>query len=115
MKLPHLTFYPESMRAPFVGKAHGPVILIRRDRRHDHRLWAHEYEHVRQWYLTLGLHPLLYVLSRRYRIWAEARGYARQARSDRSDLPQMARLMAHPVYRLRLTPDACQRRIERYM
>ena len=115
MLLPHVTFYVQQMKEPFVGQARGPVILIRHDARHDKRLWMHEYEHVRQWYITIGTHGLLYLLIRRYRVWAEARGYAAQCRPDRSDLDALATWMAHPVYRLGMTANECRAQIERYL
>jgi len=115
MRLPYLTFYIDKMKEPFVGKAYGPVIVIRKDWKQDKKLWEHEYEHVRQFYVTLFLHGLLYKFSRKYRTWAEARGYAAQTADDKSDLDTMARRMALPVYDLQLTREECKQEILKYL
>lgn len=103
MRFPSITIYRHSLSAH--GKAYGPVIVIREALRKDHRLWLHEYEHVRQWWMSFGLHPILYTMSRRYRQWAEVRAYAIQAKPDGSDMDVMARRLASPTYRLGLGPE----------
>jgi hypothetical protein len=115
MKLPHLTFYVDSLPRNAAGVANGPIIRIRKDKRDDEGLWLHEYEHVRQWYVTLFTHGIWYLTVRRYRAWAEARAYAAQVRPDRSDLDVMARRMAGPLYNLKMTVDECREAITRYL
>lgn len=41
-------------------------------------LELHELEHVRQCYMTLGLDPILYTHSAKYRLWAESRAMRKQ-------------------------------------
>lgn len=115
MRLPHWTFYVDEMKEPFVGRAFGPLIFIRKDWKEDKKLWLHEYEHVKQFYMTLFLHGLLYTFFRKYRIWAEARGYAAQTADDKSNLATMGRRMALPVYDLRLTKEECRQEILKYL
>ena len=75
-----LTFYTNRfIPERFAGYTIGPVILIRPDKRGDVGLLRHEQTHQRQWVWTLGLHPLLYRFSRRYRLRAEVEAYQRQA------------------------------------
>jgi hypothetical protein len=114
MRLPHWTFYVETLPRGLAGAANGPIIRILRAYRDDAGLWRHEYEHVRQFYLTLGMHPMLYKFVRRYRAWAEAHAFARQAKPDFSDLHVMARRMASG-YDLRLSPEECAAMIRSVM
>ena len=67
----------------FDGYAFGPVILIHQDSRGDEGLHRHELEHIRQGFMTLGLHPLLYWLIRPYRLWAERKAYEAQGFTER--------------------------------
>lgn len=79
----------------FDGYSLGPVILIRPASRTDDPVHAHELEHARQWWMTLGLHWLLYPLSRRYRLWAERRAYdAQLAASPEADRERLRALFA---------------------
>ena len=115
MKLPHITLYRDRLPKNSAGRAYGPVIVILEDYREDHRLWRHEYEHVRQWYASLFTHGIWYTLVRRYRAWAEAKAYAVQVRLDRSDLDEMAYRMALPVYDLHMTQEECRAAIEKHL
>ena len=72
---PGLLFYTEKLPAGCGGCANGPIIRIRPRYRNDKGLHEHEAEHVRQWWRTLGLHSLLYLVSRKYRLWAEVAAY----------------------------------------
>ena len=62
--------------AMFWGYCYGPVIAILRGHEDDPALIRHEREHVKQFYMTLGLHLILYPLCRRYRLWAERKAHA---------------------------------------
>jgi hypothetical protein len=78
--LPALVFYTDRLPVGTAGAANGPVIRIRHkygDPKglHDEGLHQHELEHVKQWYFTLGLHPLFYWLWKPYRLGAEVRAY----------------------------------------
>lgn len=109
MAYPHLTFYTDNLPANFGGCANAFVVRIRPKYRDDAGIHAHEYEHVRQWYVGVALgalaaclmnlipsawaalwplalsagcalHPLAYLLLPRYRLWAEAAAYRIQLR-----------------------------------
>jgi hypothetical protein len=70
-----MIFYTTRFLRGFKGITYGPIILIHPDYRNDLGLLAHEREHVAQWFRTLGLNSLLYLLSERYRLWSEVRAY----------------------------------------
>jgi len=97
------------------GMAIGPLVLIQRRYKGDAGLLAHELEHARQFWITFGLHLILYPLSRHYRLWAEAVAFARQVKPDRSDLDAMAERLARSCYRLNITRYEARRMIERYL
>ena len=59
----------------FAGYTIGPLILIRPEYRGDEGLLAHEQTHVRQFWRTFGLMPLLYWLSPVCRFRAEVEAY----------------------------------------
>jgi len=115
MKLPHLVFYVDNLPSGFAGVANGPVIRILKSHKYDDGLHDHEYEHVRQWYLTLGLHGVFYLVSRKYRMWSEAKAYAKQTKDDLSDLDTMAYRMSLPVYKLGITQDQAKLEIMRHL
>lgn len=64
-----------SVKPPFAGRALGPIIVIDPKYKDDRGLLAHEQVHVRQFWRTWGLHPLLYRASKRYRLAAELEAY----------------------------------------
>lgn len=84
-----MTFYTDNLiPADSAGCTRGPVIFIRPKYRNDIGLLRHEECHVRQWLRTLGLHSILYLLSKKYRLKAEVEAYREQLkwtgfRSDR--------------------------------
>lgn len=73
-----LIFYTEFVPTGFVGITLGPVILIRPKYRDDTGLMKHELTHVKQWAYSLGLFPILYLVSKTYRKWAEACAFREQ-------------------------------------
>lgn len=90
------------------GQAHGPVVFIKPKYRDDDGLRAHELTHVWQWWLTLGLHPLLYAFCKPYRLWAEVMAYREQMRyqdrhGNRITAEQAAGLLMLPRYEFNLT------------
>lgn len=71
-----LVFYTDfGVPQGFSGCARGPAVFIRPTSKGDAGLLAHEMVHVGQWFATLGLHSFLYLLSKRYRLWAEVQAY----------------------------------------
>jgi hypothetical protein len=104
----------------------------------------HEYTHVKQWYKMLaiwlmfsallvagtyenlgytlspiaaagiGLHGLLYMFVRSYRLEAEAQAYAEQVRSGAS-LDYMANDLAGDIYKLGITQEQAKVEIQRWL
>lgn len=60
------------------GCTRGPVIFIRPEYKDDIGLLEHEKVHVKQWYRTLGLHSLLYLFSKDYKLKSEVEAYKKQ-------------------------------------
>ncbi len=108
-----LVFYTDAGMKPWMAACtRGPVILIRPAYRDDAGLLAHEKVHRRQWLRTLGMHSILYLLSRSYRLSAELEAYTEQARHYPDDrAPLFAQYIA-TRYGLDITPEAalCQLR-----
>lgn len=53
-------------------------IKIRKTEKNNKGLLMHEIEHAKQHLKTLTLHPILYNLSNKYKLWAEVQAYRRQ-------------------------------------
>lgn len=145
MKLPHLTIYTDNLPPNVGGTAQAFVVKIRHKYKDDVGIHNHEYTHVKQWYkamaawvaiialLTIatyddlgfalaplsiagiGLHGLLYLFVRSYRLEMEAQAYAAQVKPDRSDLDLMAYRMALPSYRLGITQEQAKAEIEDWL
>ncbi len=62
------------------GRAYGVFVRIKEKYKDDEGLLQHELQHIRQFYRTLMLHPLLYKFSARYRYNAELECYRVQLR-----------------------------------
>lgn len=89
---------------PHDGISWGPLIFIRPTARGDVGLLAHEQVHQRQFFRTLGLHPLFYKLSARYRLAAEAEAYREQLKYSGGDSERFAGFLA-TRYALSITHD----------
>ena len=110
MRWPALILYTERLPYGVGGIARGPLVLIRPQYRNDRGIHAHELEHVRQWWVTCGLHPLLYYFVRRYRLWSEVGAYRVQmqlpdGQGGRLSAESAARRLMKPRYRLELTDE----------
>lgn len=57
------------------GNTKAWIIRIRPKYRYDIGLLNHEITHVKQFWLTLGFHGLLYLLVKPYKLWAEILAY----------------------------------------
>lgn len=71
------------------GCARGPLIFIRPKYKNDIGLRMHEWTHVKQWLMTFGVHSMLYLMSKRYKLWAEVQAYKEQLKfclTDKSEL-----------------------------
>ena len=69
------------------GCANACFVRIRKGYENDLGLLEHEKVHVRQFWRTLGLHSILYLISKRYRLKAEVEAYKVQIEASgyRSD------------------------------
>jgi len=77
MKYP-LVFYVDTLPQGFGGMAHGPIIRILERLRSDEGIRQHELVHVRQWFFTLGLLPILYYFTPQFELWNEVQAYRKQ-------------------------------------
>lgn len=75
---PAIVIYTDRVPRGSAGVANAFVVRIRPDYRDDRGLLVHELEHVRQWWVMPVISDLLYLFSRRYRLWAEVRAYRKQ-------------------------------------
>lgn len=76
------------------GSANGFVIRIEKDAANKDAILAHELVHVKQWWLSLGIHPILYALSECYRIWAEVQAYKKSIEYGAHTKESAARVIA---------------------
>ena len=78
MTYPRTFYTTRCLDAWQAGRCLGPIIIIRPKYKDDVGLYKHELEHIKQGFRTLGLHAILYNISDRYAMWAEAKAYAEQ-------------------------------------
>ena len=64
------------------GYARAWLVRIRPKYKDDHGLLQHELFHVSQWWKTLGLHSLLNLISKRYRLNSEVGAYKEQLKYE---------------------------------
>jgi len=88
--------YTDDMPDWKAGYSRAWFVRIRPAHKNDKGLEAHEAEHVRHWWYSLGFSSILYLLSKRFRLWAEVKCYKVQLEyaADRD--------LARRVYALRL-------------
>jgi hypothetical protein len=102
---PTLIFYTERFMKDWQGAAaRGPFVTIREKYRDNRGLLEHELFHSLQWWMTLGLHSLLYLFVPKYRYWSEIWAYRRQLKYS----PGRERLYAGFVathYNLKVTEE----------
>lgn len=60
---------------PFGAVTRGPVIFVHESQRDNMAIISHEKAHRLQWWLTLGLSPLLYKVWPSWRMWCEVWAY----------------------------------------
>lgn len=77
---PAFVFYTEKIKEGFGGVAKWCRVKIRPKYRDDRGLLEHELTHVKQWYRTLFLHPVLYKFCAKYRLRSEVEAYRVQLR-----------------------------------
>jgi len=77
MKYPFV-FYVKNLPGKKHGKVNGPIIRILKTRKWDKPLLKHELVHVKQFFRTLGIHGILYNISKKYRYKCELEAYRKQ-------------------------------------
>jgi hypothetical protein len=144
MTLPYLTVYTDNLPPNVNGRTNAFVVRIRSECKDDIRVLNHEYAHVKQWYKVLtvwlsfsallvvgtydslgyslapivfagiGLHGLLYMFVRSYRLEAEAQAYAEQVKAGAS-LDDMANDLADDSYKLGITQEQAKIEIQQWI
>jgi hypothetical protein len=100
-----LTFYTKTLPPNVGGVAQGPIIRILEKYRGDVGIYKHELTHVKQWFLTLGIHSILYLFSRKYRLWSEVEAFREQSKHYPDDRkPLFASYIANG-YKLSVSTD----------
>jgi hypothetical protein len=84
MKYPFVK-YVDTLPNDFAGMANGPFIRIIKSHKNDKGLYAHEIEHVKQWFKLPFIHSLLYKFVRKYRLYCEVKAYRIQLKYYQSD------------------------------
>lgn len=110
---PAIVFYTDYLPADSRGCANGPIIRIHPQYKDDKGLLEHEAEHAHQWWKTLGLYSLLYLFSKKYRLWAEVAAYRVQLQyPPATDNPEYIDNYAGAIsrkYNLDITPEAVRK------
>ena len=99
---------------PHRGTSKGLWIIVDTAETNWQSTVKHELEHTRQaWMLCIIGHSLLYVMSKSYRFWAEAKAYAKSVKAGR-DLEDCAGALAGK-YKLGISQKEAADRIRRYL
>lgn len=77
--LPAFVFYPIKEVPPATASSRGPFVSIY-ELQEEEGVLQHELVHVRQWYRTFGMHPILYHIFRKYRQNSEVEAFRKQLR-----------------------------------
>jgi len=97
-------FYQDWMVPPrFGGITYGFLIAIREKYRRDVGLLEHEKVHVRQFWRTLCLFPLIYLLSKKWRFRWEVEAYRKQMKHYADDRSARFAYFMATKYRLNIT------------
>jgi hypothetical protein len=99
------------------GSANACFIRIRKGCENDRGLIAHEVCHVGQWWRTLGIHSILYLCSKRYKLKCEIEAYQEQlkwppATDDRPHYAQHYAELISQEYGLSITVEEALKLLE---
>ena len=89
----------------FAGQTIGPFILIRPSHKDDTGLLEHEKVHVRQFWRTLGLFGIGYLLSKKYRLKIEVEAYKEQLKYYPTDKKALFAYYLATKYNLDITQE----------
>lgn len=102
---PAITIYTEKLPKDWAGGwCYGPLILIRPKHKNDKGLYVHELFHSTQFWMTLGIHGILYHLISKYRYWSEIWAYRRQLKYSKGSEKHFAQVISKH-YRLNVTKE----------
>jgi hypothetical protein len=102
---PAIIVYTEKLPQDWAGGwCYGPLILIRPRHKDNKGLLVHELFHSTQFWLTLGIHGILYSLIPKYRYWSEIWAYRRQLKHSVGSEKYFAQVIAKH-YRLDVTEE----------
>lgn len=135
-----ITIYTDRLPDNVGGAANAFVVRIRPKYKDDKGIHAHEYEHVKQWWIAsfvvcaaiaagsfvwkyqialalLGIaaHSMAYIFIDKYRLYAEAKAFAKQVKPDHSDIEVMAGRLAGEHYGLHITKTQAVAEILKYL
>lgn len=99
---PHIVRTVDEIKGSSWGRARAMFITLEKSA--PDYVYQHELAHVKQWYITLGLHGILYRISKRYRLWSEVQAYKVSMRHGRP-LDSAARGLMWEKYGFNLTLD----------
>ena len=112
--IPVPVFYTSWM-VPKAGKSFGFFVFIKPKYKHDKSLLEHELIHCRQFYRTLGVHVILYKLSKKYRYKSELEAYTAQIIMDGHKTLSEAYWIVNILmsgYKLKLSKDDVERDVK---
>jgi hypothetical protein len=89
----------------YAGRTIGPIILIRPSHKEDTGLLEHEKVHVRQFWSTLGLFGIPYLLSKKYRLKCELAAYKEQLKYYSTDKRSLFAHYLATKYNLNITQE----------
>ena len=89
----------------------GFIILIRPQYKDDIGLLKHEQIHVKQFWKSFCLFPLLYLLSSKYRLDSEVEAYREQLRYSENDMGPIYAKYLSENYHLSISPNEALRRL----
>jgi len=102
---PAIIVYTDNLPQEWAGGwCYGPLILIRPRHKDNKGLLVHELFHSTQFWLTLGIHGILYLLIPKYRYWSEIWAYRRQLKYS----PHSAEWFSNVIsthYRLKVSEE----------
>lgn len=104
MKYPFV-FYVDTLPDNAGGEARGFVIRILKKYKDDDGIYYHELEHVRQWVITFGLHSILYLISKQYRLFSEVEAYHEQLKHYPDDRTEKFAGYIATYYKLNVTKE----------
>lgn len=108
--LPAVVFYTDNGLADWQGGvSNGPVIRLRQKYFNDDGILAYELTHVRQWYRTIFIHPILYKISAHYRLSSEVEAYKEQLKQYGDDRSEQFSQFIADMYGIKISKaDALQ-------